>query len=385
MKKPEIKNLKKAAERIKKAVTAKERIILYGDADLDGVSSIIILKETIQNLGGSASAIFFPDRENDGYGITRYALEELKNLAPALFITADLGIGNFEEVKIAQEMGFEVIIIDHHQLLDGKAPKASIVVDPKQKGDKYPFKGFANVGIIFKLAEEILKENISEALRNSFLELTAIATIADMMPQTDDNRVFIDQGLDSLRKTFRPGLKAFFEILQNDPPSQNTIQKVISSLNSCERVGRLNETYLVLVSPSLKDAKVIAENLIRKSQGKQYKIQEIIREVEARIAEKPRTEIIFEGDAHWPLLLAGSVASSVSQRFDKPAFIYRKGETESVGSVRVPRDINSVDAMSSCAELLITYGGHPPASGFRISNENLEKFRDCLIKYFSKK
>ncbi len=384
-KKPEIKNLKKTADRIIRAVKKKEKIILYGDADLDGVSSVIILKESIQNLGGNVTSVFFPDRENDGYGITEGALEELKHLAPALLISVDLGIGNFREIKIAKKMGFEVIVIDHHQILEGKIPAASIVVDPKQKGDNYPFKGFANVGIIFKLAEELFKDKFSENLKNSFLELTAIATIADMMPQTDDNKLFIEKGLGSIHNTFRPGLKAFFEIINSDVSSYGNIQSIISALNSCERIDRVNETYLVLTSSSVKEARVIAENLISKAQGKQYKIKEIIREVEARVLEKPRVGIIFEGDASWPLILAGPVASAVVQRFDEPVFIYRKGSTESVGSVRVPKDVNSVDAMAPCSNFLISYGGHPPASGFRIKNENLARFKECLIKYFKEK
>lgn len=385
MKKPEIKNLKKAADRIIKAVEKKEKIILYGDADLDGVASVIILKESIQNLGGSVAKIFFPDRENDGYGITESALEELKGFAPALFISADLGVGNFKEVKLAEKMGFEVIIIDHHQMLGNKAPQASIVVDPKQKGDKYPFKGLANVGVVFKLSEELLKNNFSDSLRNSFLELTAIATIADMMPQEEDNKFFIDKGLDSLRNTFRPGLKVFFDIFNSDISSRGNLQTIISALNSCEKIDCLNETYLILISSSMNEAKRMAENLLGKAQSKQFKIKEMTRELEARISEQPREEIIFEGDVSWPLILAGPVASIACQRYEKPVFIFKKGLKESCGSVRVPRNMNSVDAMATCSDFLITYGGHPPASGFRIKNEDLPRFKECLIKYFNKK
>jgi len=137
-----IKNLEKASERIKKAVANNERIILYGDSDLDGISSVVILEEAIKSLGGSASAVFFPDREKDGYGINLNALNILKDKAPALFITLDLGIGNIKEVDIANKIGFEVLIIDHHETLVG-TPAASIIVDPKQESDDYAFKGRA--------------------------------------------------------------------------------------------------------------------------------------------------------------------------------------------------------------------------------------------------
>jgi len=191
-----IKNLEKAADRIKKAVANNERIILYGDSDLDGISSVVILEEAIKSLGGNTDSVFFPDRENDGYGINMNALSILKNKAPALFITLDLGIGNIKEVEAANKMGFEVLIIDHHETLVG-TPKASIIVDPKQETDSYPFKGLANVGITFKLCEEMLGSGISKSLRNSFLELSALGTIADMVPQVDENQKIIEEGLRS--------------------------------------------------------------------------------------------------------------------------------------------------------------------------------------------
>src|SRR3989344_2923359 len=167
-----IKNIEQAAQRIKKAVLKKERIILYGDSDLDGITSVVILGEAIKSLGGEVFMVLFPDRENDGYGVNLRALEFLKDKSPALFITLDLGIGNVKEVKIANEIGFEVIIVDHHAVLD-KIPDVSIVVDPQQKDDTYPFKELCNDGLTYKLCEELLGNNFSENLKNSFLELVA--------------------------------------------------------------------------------------------------------------------------------------------------------------------------------------------------------------------
>jgi len=380
MRKPEIKNLKKAASRILKAVKNREKIILYGDADLDGVASVVILKETIQNLGGKIFSVFFPDRENDGYGITEKALNLLKDFSPVLFISLDLGIGNFKEVKLAKKMGFEVIIIDHHQIL-GHLPEASIVVDPKQKGDKYPFKGLATAGIIFKLSQILLGKNLSDNLKNSFLELTALATLADMMPQEEDNKTFIKEGLGVLPNTFRPGLVAFLDILGD---IRANLQKIISALNTCEIIDNINQTYLLLISASLEESKKIAQNLIDKANKKQFQVRQIVQAVERKISNKLTEPFIFEGDPSWPLILAGSVASILCQKYEKPTFIFKKGKEESYGSVRVPKEVNSVEAMDSCKNLLITYGGHAPASGFRIKNENLDKFKECLIKYFKK-
>lgn len=178
----EIKNLGKAAKRISEAIENKEKIILYGDADLDGVSSVIILKESVQTLGGKVAAVYFPDRETEGYGISQTGLLFLKKYSPALLVAIDCGIGNFKETKLAKKLGFKVIIVDHHEILD-KLPEAEIIVDPKQKGDRYPFKKLAATGLAFKLAQLLFKNKMTAGLKRNFLELVALATIADMMPR----------------------------------------------------------------------------------------------------------------------------------------------------------------------------------------------------------
>ena len=175
-----IKNLTKAANRIKKAILQKERIILYGDADLDGITSVLIAEEAIKSLGGNIVARYFPEREKEGYGVTPKGLEYLKEHAPALLVTFDLGISNFKEIPMAKKLGFSVIVVDHHKVLD-KLPKADIIVDPKQPGDKYPFKEFAACGLSLQLAKELLGKKMSDALYQSMVELAAMGTIADMM------------------------------------------------------------------------------------------------------------------------------------------------------------------------------------------------------------
>ena len=209
MEETKIKNLAAAAKRIKTAIGAGENIIVYGDTDLDGVCAAIMIGEMIKNAGGETAAYYFPDREKEGYGITKTALEKLARLAPALLVAVDLGIGNFEEVKLARRAGFSVIIVDHHEILGG-VPEADIVIDPKQPGDDYPFKFLAASGLVFKLAEEFFGADFCGNLRQSFAEMAALATIADMMPRQDDNIEIINEGLAALQRSFRPGLRAFF-------------------------------------------------------------------------------------------------------------------------------------------------------------------------------
>jgi single-stranded-DNA-specific exonuclease len=379
-----IKNIEKASDRIKKAVLNNEQFILYGDSDLDGISSVVILEEAIKNLGGEKIDVFFPDRENDGYGINKKSLEFLKEKAPALLITLDLGIGNVEEVLWAEKYGFEVIIVDHHEPLD-KVPGVKIIVDPKQKDDPYPFKGLANIGVTFRLCEELLGKNMSESLRKSFLELTALATIADMVPQIDENKIFIEEGLRYLKNTFRPGLRALLDILGEGAVLSGGISKLNSALNAAEDlVHKDNESYMLLTSSSKKDCQRMAQELIDKTISKQFKIKAISEEVERRYAQKLSEPIIFEGDASWKLTLAGSVASIISNKYQKPTFIYKKMTDESCGSVRNPVGTDSVEAMSQSKDFLITYGGHQRASGFRVKNIDLEFFKKNLITYFSK-
>lgn len=373
----EIKNLKKAAKRIKKAVKNKERIVLYGDADLDGISCVIILKEAIKNIGGEVSSVYFPDREIEGYGLNEDALNYLKEEAPALLIVMDCSIGNFEEMKMAKALGFEVILLEHHEPLK-KLPLASIIVNPKQKGDKYTFKKFAAAGIVFRLAEVLLEEKMSVSLRNNFLELVALATLADNMPREKDNLEFIGDGLISLKKTLRPGLKVFEKI---DFQQQGT-QKIISACHSGGNKNHLNECYLLLTSSSEDEAFDIAQTLLEKGVSRHERIREIVEEIEEKVSGKE--PIIFQGDKSWPVLMLGTVASKICQIYKKPVFLYSDKKDYCQGGVRTPAKIDSVKAMTSCSKHLESYGGHPQAAGFKIQRKNLLKFETCLIKYFKK-
>jgi len=381
----QIKNLEKAAKRILRAVKNKENIIIYADADLDGVASAIILEDCLKSLGWHASKIYFPDRETEGYGITETGLKKLKEFSPALFLALDCGIGNFKEVEKAKKMGFEVIIIDHHEILD-KLPSASIIVDPKQKGDKYPFKQLATVGLVFKLTEVVLKEKMTENLRNNFLELTALATIADMMPRTDDNQILIQEGLACLEKSWRPGIQALLNLKEFTGLSLlEKVNKINSLLNVRDIKNDLPAAFRLLTCPDRKKSEKLARELFEKGKKRKERIKEILEELERKIFGKSEEPIIFEGSPNWELVLLGVVASLLSKKYKKPVFLYKKGEKESQGGIRAPVGFNVVEAMRKCSKNLITFGGHPQAAGFRIKNKHLEDFKECLFDYFMEK
>lgn len=404
-----IKNLEKAAKRIKEAVKKQEQIIIYADADMDGVSSAIILKESINNLayallkeGQTIPPIQFyhPDRKSEGYGLNKTALEFLgekfsgsqaegkgsksKKVRKALLITLDCGITNFEEVAMAKALGFFVLLVDHHQVLEN-TPKADIVVDPNQKGDK-SFKSFANAGLTFQLAKEILGESMSQGLRSSFLELAALATIADMMPEIEENSDIILEGLSGIQNSQRPGIRVFFDIfnIKDFVSKRDLISKIVSVLNVASvRPDHQHDCFLLLTAGNYDLAKMTAESLLEKSIRHHEEIKGLEEEVRYILNSKNGSPVIFEGSKNWDIELLGAVASRIVREFQKPTFLYTMREESSRGSVRAPKGMDVVKAMADSAGLLETFGGHPPAAGFTVKNENLGKFRERLIEYFS--
>ena len=381
----EIANLKKAAKRIQKAAKAKEQIILYGDSDLDGVTAVLIAEQAIRSIGGNIVSFYFPDREKEGYGITKQALETFKGISPALLIAFDLGIGNVEEVKQAKEMGFEVIIVDHHVVPD-VMPKADIIVDPKQPGDSYPFKEFAAAGLAFELAKRILGDAMSDSLRKSLVELAMLGTVADMMPREEDNIAIIEEGIDVIGESWRPGLQAFFEMPEfaKIDGREARVEEIISVLNAREVQNGLPGAFRLLVSTSKEDAEKIINLLIEELRKKREEVWNIVEEMRERIDKNLTDSVVLEGKESYDFYRLGSAASILIREYHKPVYLYKKMEKESIGSARAPKGYHTVKAMKNCENLLDTYGGHPPASGFRIKNENLEKFKECLQTYFSK-
>ncbi|MEK7482669.1 MAG: DHH family phosphoesterase [Patescibacteria group bacterium] len=395
----ELKNLDKAARRITRAVKDGERIILYGDADVDGAVSVVILQEAIERLGLCPVSVYFPDREKEGYGLNKKALKFLAKKSPALLITLDCGIGNVAEVAMAKELGFEVMILDHHQVL-AKMPSASIIVDPRQKGEKYPFKEFACAGIIYRLAKVLLAQ---KCLRGSgdvslapFSEITAIATLFDQVPMVGENKKLIKEGLLALPYTQRPGIIELMKILHFnakvsslhglDLPGEAIDEaraKIVSPLAAGLVKSHISETYSFLREKNPVAAKKIARLLIKKAAVKKETIKKMFAQAEAKM--KDSAALVFIGSSSWPVPYLGPTASKICQKHKLPCYLFKRGKTESKGAIRVPAGFDAVQSMIYCDHLLIPgYGGHAPAAGFTIKNKNLAKFEQCLIEYFQR-
>jgi len=390
-----LKNIDILSEMIRQAVLNKEQIILFGDSDMDGVSATVIAKEAISNFAFLNKKdidlfAYFPDRKNEGYGLNDIVLPYIikkHSAKKGLLITLDCGITNFEQIKTARRAGFKVAILDHHQPVVDGLPEADLIVDPKQEGDDYPFKEFSNAGLSFKLAEELLGEKMSPLLRENLLELVALATIADMMPEREENIEYIYQGLRNIENSSRPILKAFFMIY--NPNEFNSKRDLVYRINSCFNFGAMDDNhvcllYHILSETNLELAKEEAKELIEENQRRVFEINALTEEVKQSAESKLGNSIIFEGASGWGIEYLGSIASRLAIYYDKPVFLYQKYDTFSRGTVRLPKKYDAVKAMESCKQLLRTFGGHPPAAGFTVENKNLEKFHSALIDYFNK-
>lgn len=380
-----IKNLQKAALRIVKAARLQERVCIYGDSDLDGVTAVIILSEAIKSIGGNVASCYFPNREAEGYGLTFTALKTLKPLSPGLLVLLDLGISSFEEVKAARAMGFEVLVIDHHEIVQGMIPEANIVVDPKQQGDASAFKEYAACGLSWLLSRAILKDVMSPTLRQNLLELAALGTIADMMVRAGDNELIIEEGVSRLEDSWRPGIKAFFEagVMGEGEQKERKIGYMISILNVRDVEHGLPAAFRLLTTPFLEDAKRMVLELEEKQHIRSQHIQEIVQRLRDRMLIKGVQNVLVEGDGSFDSALLGAAASILSRELQKPVFLYKIIDDEAFGSVRAPAGLDTVKAMEGRKELFLTYGGHPQASGFRMKEANIPQFREYINEYFS--
>lgn len=381
-----IKNIDIAAQRIKTAIENKEKIVLYGDADLDGTVSVVLLKDAIELLGGKVFMVYFPDRETEGYGINSKALKFIKQKikkSKTLLVVVDCGIANFKEAISAKKLGIDLIIIDHHQP-HNSLPLADIIVCPKQKSDQCPFKDFANAGIILYLCQALLGSKFARKEKD-FLTLAALATIADMMKQERDNKKIIDLGLKYLKQNRRPGLKYFWKggLVAKCSQERDAVQRINSILGSSGIKYHRTQIYDLLVATDIKKAEKIVNTLVKKNKEKQTRVLKMIDEVE-KLADL-NSPIIFFGSPDWKINLLGSAASKIENKYKKPVFLYKKGGRSSRGAVRVPAKMNAVLAMEESADILLTYGGHPPAAGFNIENKHINEFESRLNQYFKKK
>ena len=378
-----MKGMKKTVERIEKALKNKEKITIFGDYDADGVCGTAILSETLNALGINPDT-YIPNRNKEGYGLNLKAVKEVAAKKTDLIITIDCGITDFEEIKLANKLGMDVVIVDHHEV-PNKIPSAVSIINPRQKGEKYPFRELAAAGVAFKLAQALLKSKVSEGWEKWLLDLVAIATVADMMPLIGENRTLVKYGLVVLTKTRRLGLQELMKTARITKVDAYTLGYILGPrLNAAGRMEHANTAYELLVTKSKEEAETLARRLDEKNQERQKLTNRIIREAESRLDLK-KAKMIFEGDKNWLIGVVGLIAGRLADRYYRPVVIFQKMKDKTKGSARSIPSFNIVEAIAMCQELLGDFGGHPGAAGFTVSNKNLKKFKEKLLKIADKK
>ena len=371
-------DMQKAVDRINEAIENEEKILVYGDYDADGITSTVLLVETLISMGANVSS-YIPNRFEEGYGPNKEAFTKIIDSGITLIITVDNGIAGVEEVDLANELGCDVIVTDHHKIQD-TIPNAYAIIHPEHPEGNYPFKKLAGVGVAFKLAHALL-----EIFPDFLLDLVAIGTIADMVSITDENRIFVKQGLELINDDPRIGLKMLLELSGIDTKiDEQTVGFYIGpKLNSIGRMdsAKLGLTFLMAEDPVT--ARALAEQIEQYNIQRKQVTEDIVKDVISKIEnseKKQKNVIMVSGEYHEGVL--GIVASNIVEKYQKPVFIMNEKEGVLKGSARSIFDFNIYIAMNKISDLFLAFGGHTLAAGFSFEKYNFEKIEEFLDKEF---
>ena len=371
-------DMQKAVDRINEAIENEEKILVYGDYDADGITSTVLLVETLISMGANVSS-YIPNRFEEGYGPNKEAFTKIIDSGITLIITVDNGIAGVEEVDLANELGCDVIVTDHHKIQD-TIPNAYAIIHPEHPEGNYPFKKLAGVGVAFKLAHALL-----EIFPDFLLDLVAIGTIADMVSITDENRIFVKQGLELINEDPRIGLKMLLELSGIDTKiDEQTVGFYIApKLNSIGRMdsAKLGLSFLMAEDPVT--ARALAEQIEQYNIQRKQVTEDIVKDVISKIEnseKKQKNVIMISGEYHEGVL--GIVASNIVEKYQKPVFIMNEKEGVLKGSARSIFDFNIYEAMNKISDLFLAFGGHTLAAGFSFEKSNFEKIEEFLDKEF---
>ena len=371
-------DMQKAVDRINEAIENEEKILVYGDYDADGITSTVLLVETLISMGANVSS-YIPNRFEEGYGPNKEAFTKIIDSGITLIITVDNGIAGVEEVDLANELGCDVIVTDHHKIQD-TIPNAYAIIHPEHPEGNYPFKKLAGVGVAFKLAHALL-----EIFPDFLLDLVAIGTIADMVSITDENRIFVKQGLELINEDPRIGLKMLLELSGIDTKiDEQTVGFYIApKLNSIGRMdsAKLGLTFLMAEEPVT--ARALAEQIEQYNIQRKQITEDIVKDVINKIEnseKKQKNVIMVSGEYHEGVL--GIVASNIVEKYQKPVFIMNEKEGVLKGSARSIFDFNIYEAMNKISDLFLAFGGHTLAAGFSFEKSNFEKIEEFLDNEF---
>lgn len=371
-----------AVNRILKAIENKEKIIIYGDYDADGITSITVLKSFFKDLGIEVDS-YIPNRLEEGYGLNKPAVKQIVEKGYELMITVDCGISAIEEIKYANELGIETIVTDHHEVGED-LPDAIAVVDAKRKDNIYPCRDLAGVGVVFKLIQALaIKLKLKEEAFLKYLDIVCIGTISDIVPLVDENRVITKLGLMLVNQTRNIGLKSLLMSSGYKKIDSTTISfGVAPRINACGRMGHAEEALKLFLSDNISEVQELTKRLNDYNIKRQEKEKSIYREALEMIEKEHLDEndtIIVAGE-NWHHGVIGIVASKITELYFKPSILLCYEGDEAKGSGRSIPGFDLHEALMKCLDHIEKFGGHSMAIGITIKRVELEEFRDSLEK-----
>lgn len=376
-----------AVPRIINAIENKEKIVIYGDYDVDGITSISVLKKFLEDRGLDVSE-HIPNRLDEGYGLNKEAIDEINESGCKLMITVDCGISGLEEVEYANSLGIETIITDHHEPLD-ELPKAIAVIDAKIKTNKYPFNQLAGVGVVFKLIQAIsIKLGLDEKEYLKYLDLVCIGTISDIVPLVDENRVIAKLGLKLVEVTRNIGLRTLLDSIGYKKVNSMSVSFGIAPrINACGRMGHADEALQLFLTDNKTEAIRLTQKLNDYNKERQDIEKNIFEEALNKINEEnieEKSAIVLGGD-NWHHGVIGIVASKITDMYFKPSILICFEDNKGKGSGRSIPGFDLHKALCETSQYLEKYGGHAMAVGLSLSKEKFEDFKKVFQEYADSK
>ncbi len=373
-----ITDMKKAVERIIQAIEKQEKVTIYGDYDVDGITSITVLKSFLKDRGLEVSQ-YIPNRLHEGYGLNKKAIEKIHENGCELMITVDCGISAIEEINYATELGIETIVTDHHEP-GSELPKALAVIDNKRKDSTYPFRELAGVGVVFKLIQALgMSLGLKEEEYLKYLDIVCIGTISDIVPLVDENRVIAKLGLLLIKQTRNIGLRSIINSSGYTKIDSNSISFGIAPrINACGRMGKAEDALELFLSKNINEVSKLTVKLNeynRLRQDTEKKIFEsAVEEIEEKNLDKNATIIV--GGHNWHHGVIGIVSSKITEMYFKPSILLSFEEDGiGTGSGRSIPGFDLHEALSKCTDTIEKFGGHSMAIGITIKKDKFEDFK----------
>jgi len=383
-------DMEKAVERFLKAIRDKEMIGIFSDYDADGIPGAVMFQDFFKRINYSNFSIYIPHRHFEGYGLNEDAILELKEKGVSLLITIDCGIRDFKQIAFAKKKGIDVIVTDHHEQ-DNGLPEALAVINPKRKNSKYPFSGLCGTGVGFKFIEAVLqKERFGLPIGHEkwLLDMVGLATLSDMVPLTDENRIFASFGLQVLRKTPRLGLQTLYKKLRLKAQtlSEDDIGFMITPrINAASRMSHPDDAFNLLATENLVEAEEFVSHIESINNERKGLVASLVKEAKKRVYKKDLKGVIILGDPLWKPSVLGLVAGKLAEEFSRPAFVWgREGGETIKGSCRTSGGINILELMEKTDDLFLEFGGHKEAGGFSIENQKIFEAEEKLEKALKK-